>query len=124
MRTAQQTPGRLNLNCRRVEQTRLAYGVLPMDAHNVFASDPEVNRHDEPAATPERLNNADAQLLANGYQVVVERGKVPVASGWNTTIVDRKSVAKDRAAFPSARNTAIRTGFTTCLVAVDNDTIG
>jgi hypothetical protein len=59
-----------------------------------------------------------AQLIANGFEPVVVNGKAAIANGWQTGAVTVERMATERAQFPHAQNTGLRTGR---LVGVDID---
>lgn len=62
----------------------------------------------------------DAKLIGNGFEPVAVLGKRPVATGWVSRPNTLEDIAAERAAYPGATNTGLRTGRT---VGVDLDVI-
>src|SRR5262252_10863321 len=62
----------------------------------------------------------DALLIANGYEPVACDGKIPVATEWQKRLNTPEVVLAERAAFPRATNTGLRTGRA---VAIDIDLV-
>jgi hypothetical protein len=61
---------------------------------------------------------ADAGLIANGYEPLAAVGKAPVAPQWTTRANTVEALAAERAAFPNAVSTGLRAGR---LVPIDID---
>ena len=73
-----------------------------------------------PILTNPSLALNDVALIVNGYEPIPTKGKIPVAKGWRTRLMTMEAVFAERARYPGALNTGLRTGR---LVGVDIDII-
>jgi hypothetical protein len=62
----------------------------------------------------------DAKLIENGYEPIPVLGKAPVVSEWQAGPITIERIAAERAQFPDAKSTGLRTGHT---VGADIDVI-
>jgi putative DNA primase/helicase len=67
---------------------------------------------------PNRDFGHDAGLIYNGYEPIPVNGKAPVTSGWQSGEITPERIYGERAAYPHAMNTGLRTGR---LVGLDID---
>jgi putative DNA primase/helicase len=62
----------------------------------------------------------DERLIDNGYEPIVVKGKIPPRKEWERRPNTPEAISEDRASFPRATNTGLRTGK---LVGVDIDLV-
>lgn len=74
----------------------------------------------EPIGGDPASAHQDAKLIANGYEPIAVKGKVPMAKGWNTRLNTIDAAGAERACHPGATSTGLRTGR---LVGVDIDIV-
>ena len=62
----------------------------------------------------------DAHLIRNAYEAIACVGKRPIATGWTTGEITVDRLANERALYPNAVSTGLRTG---ALVGIDIDVV-